>query len=244
MINTDQREKMLEEMCELSITHHIMSSYTSFVIVDDEKHTNAEDAQKIDVPNYAELSNARMMIGGDPLISPKKSHIKLACKSSQECDSVSRYTPSKGRRNDTLSGAMRFEKKSLKLSKGKSFSDTIKEKISDISTSLKNAFSSSSSDTNSQHNYNISKLLEFKTADGSFTFDPTIHTDVKDNAQKLNINEKMYFNIVVLLILRKANESKYKMIVRNLEMWLDDHCPKSSKMSDLISSVSSSVNVI
>lgn len=76
-------------------------------------------------------------------------------------------------------------------------------------------------------------FMKHKLADGSFKFDESEYTEVKQEANKLKVDPKIYFNVMVWIIMTDSKEIKYKLVLRNLEKWLTSNYKETMAIDDL-----------
>lgn len=75
--------------------------------------------------------------------------------------------------------------------------------------------------------------MKYKLANGSFTFDENQCYEITKIANDLQVNPKMYFNVLAWVILNDSGEAKYKLILKNLEKWLSDNYKETVLIDDL-----------
>ena len=224
-----------------------MTKYTSFIIIDDIVNDINPSTKKVVVPHH----NENMLCDDEFL---EAYHVQERCwggmSMNKSCDPMqgggsirkSRSKPSSGL--NTVSSSLKNANRDLSSAREMICGDpSITVSPFRINSEKKSWFESiteifkSSSSTTPKLELNIVNFMKNKLTDGSFEFSESHYPEIKADATKLGVDHKMYFNVVVLVLLTDSNESKYKLILKNLEKWINTNYKETISLDDLKSHV-------
>lgn len=210
------------QIVQLSCDYQVMNDRTSFVVIDERVQENAADLPvSVSVPQFSPafaappvrlMSFARGSVGtamaAPPPVPAPSGNFKM-------CEVLSADVMNEVELNEEEDEGIDSLVFAAPMKKGK------KKEASTLSTS-KTAFGVGEESL-------LDRLLSFQSVDGSFSLQEQTRAISGASSSTITrfadahcLSEEICFNLLVLLMLRKDEESsKYVMIIRKLEKWLD-----------------------
>ena len=250
----EEKQKILKKIAELSIKYHIMTKYTSFIIVDDVVNDIKLPMEKVVVPHHNDDILNNIFHYHCATIIDFKLPNDITCDPNSlnyfDCSPTRVVARACGATLPFQYGGVNTVDSTLKNATHNIRSTPINPKLSRFLEARTESAKTTLADvsdaiTKVDHKFyanDISNLMKHKLANGSFEFDECQRIEITKIANDLNVNPKTYFNVMVWVILHNSGETKYKLILRNLENWLNNNYKEVVPIDDLKTHVRLALN--
>jgi uncharacterized protein YegL len=258
LTNPERLKAIMCEILNLSLKYHVISDYTSFIIVDhSEKLTDKDELVTVHVPHHAAnvdfevFRNASMMRYMDSRCDSMACRDTMAPPVSNDVvqfgGTKKKSAPQKFFKSKTRSHVLNYDdgdsggECELSKSKMRFGLTSLKEKI--LNYVSKKSHDKNIIDTATNTTDKLKQLMDFKSADGSFKYTSdsykylntnmfTSQKQFEQSATLYNMTPAVYFNFMVLIMLKQSGSISYKLIARNLTLWIQKNYELVGKSVD------------